>query len=67
MLGRTDGTSPEVAAVMLASRGPRLCLSFGSTTTVICMGSSVANPAARAPVTSTLEGVGGTRSFSAST
>lgn len=61
MLGRTDGTSPDVASAMLASRGSRLFRWFGSTTTVISMGSSCAKPAARRPVKATREGSGGQR------
>ena len=65
MLGRTDGTSPDVAAAISASRGSRLGLSWSSTTTVISMGPSNAKPAARWPVSATRAGNGGARSSSA--
>ena len=36
MLGRTDGTSPDVAAAMLVSLGTRLGPSLGATMTFQC-------------------------------
>ena len=63
MLGRTDVTSPDVAEAIVASRVSRLGRWWVSTTTVISMWSSCANPAAHGPVTATLAGSGGVRSF----
>ena len=67
MLGRTDGTSSEVAVAISASRGSRLGRWSSSTTTVMSMGSSWAKPAARGPVSAIRAGVGVARTLIACT
>ena len=66
-VGCTDGVMLDAVAAISGSRGSKLGLSSSFTTTAISMGSSSAEPAARGPVTVTLVGSSGARSFSACT